>query len=525
MLTTNTSLINAFKEPAREVTGGVRIYEGSTISQTLLPTDTLANVTINRSAPAGKFFGFTIAQQLTVEVLGKINLAKGTQIQPYMGIKGQTPAELPYFYVDSVTIDETKNKTVIKAYDLMGKADKVAIDEIGITYPFTIQEFATTIVTALGGTLIADFEDINPVYSDLSLVNLAGSETARSVLSSIAEVAGVIIYCSTGNTIVAKGLSSEVKHTLNGDDYFNFATEDAIILTQIASTTQLNDNIYVGEEGYTQVIWDNPFLTLREDIAELLEAIGNKVIGTFIIPYSLDWRGNPFYEIGDLIQITTLKGEVKNIYYFNDTLIYNGGLKSISDWESSDSGNIEAAPTSLGATLKQTVAKIDKVNNRIELVAAQNNEVREEMATMRVETNGIFTEVRETQSDIFENITAINSDMDAISQKVQTAITSENISIEIQKELSENGVNSVTTTTGFTFDEVGLTIDKSGTEMSTTITEDGMTVYRDDTGVLIANNIGVEATNLHAKTYLIIGKNSRLEDYNETRTGMFWIGQ
>lgn len=43
--------------------------------------------------------------------------------------------------------------------------------------------------------------------------------------------------------------------------------------------------------------------------------------------------------------------------------------------------------------------------------------------------------------------------------------------------------------------------------------------------VLTADNGGVEARNLHATTYLIIGGNSRFEDYNNgSRTGCFWIG-
>ena len=69
-----------------------------------------------------------------------------------------------------------------------------------------------------------------------------------------------------------------------------------------------------------------------------------------------------------------------------------------------------------------------------------------------------------------------------------------------------------------------MTVEKSGKEMKTTITEDGMTVYRSGEGVLQANNEGVKAKNLHANTYLIIGNNSRFEDYKYDRTGCFWIG-
>jgi hypothetical protein len=51
-----------------------------------------------------------------------------------------------------------------------------------------------------------------------------------------------------------------------------------------------------------------------------------------------------------------------------------------------------------------------------------------------------------------------------------------------------------------------------------------MTVYKNSATVLTANNVGVDAVNLHATTYLIIGNNSRFEDYGSNRTGCFWIG-
>ena len=106
---------------------------------------------------------------------------------------------------------------------------------------------------------------------------------------------------------------------------------------------------------------------------------------------------------------------------------------------------------------------------------------------------------------------------------MDAAITSEEVTIAIQSELA-NGVDKVTTSTGFTFNEEGLTVSKSESEMKTTITEDGMTVYKNDEAVLIANNTGVDAVNLCATTYLIIGTNSRIEDYGDGRTGVFWIG-
>ena len=92
------------------------------------------------------------------------------------------------------------------------------------------------------------------------------------------------------------------------------------------------------------------------------------------------------------------------------------------------------------------------------------------------------------------------------------------------KDIVNQGVDHVTTTTGFTFDEQGLTVNKTGSEMITQVTEDGMTISRSGTQVLVVNNQGVQATNLNANTYLIIGGRSRFENFGDNYTGCFWIG-
>ena len=137
--------------------------------------------------------------------------------------------------------------------------------------------------------------------------------------------------------------------------------------------------------------------------------------------------------------------------------------------------------------------------------------------------NSISAEVKQVKDDFNNNIEVVNEDIQTLTQKVNATMTAEDVKLQIQSELN-NGVTKVETTTGFTFNDKGLTVSKSGSEMTTQITEDGMTVFRDNTAILIANNVGVDAVNLHATTYLIIGNNSRFEDYGENRTGCFWIG-
>ena len=108
-------------------------------------------------------------------------------------------------------------------------------------------------------------------------------------------------------------------------------------------------------------------------------------------------------------------------------------------------------------------------------------------------------------------------------KEVSAKMTPEAVELRIQSAM-EDGTSRVTTDTGFTFDEVGLTVEKLGSEMRTQITENGMTVYQNGAEVLQANHTGVDAKNLHATTYLIVGGRSRFENYGSNRTGCFWIG-
>ena len=97
------------------------------------------------------------------------------------------------------------------------------------------------------------------------------------------------------------------------------------------------------------------------------------------------------------------------------------------------------------------------------------------------------------------------------------------------KSLEENkDIDSVTTSTGYTFNAEGLTIYRDGEEIKSLLCNTGMYVTRSDEEVLTANNTGVSAINLSARQYLIVGANSRLEDYSDgsdtKRTACFFIG-
>ena len=88
-------------------------------------------------------------------------------------------------------------------------------------------------------------------------------------------------------------------------------------------------------------------------------------------------------------------------------------------------------------------------------------------------------------------------------------------------------MSKVTTQTGFTFDERGLTISKEGTSMENLLDESGMYVKRSGEILLQADRDGVKAVDVSVGNYLIVGDHARFEDYSsaddEKRTACFWI--
>ena len=171
--------------------------------------------------------------------------------------------------------------------------------------------------------------------------------------------------------------------------------------------------------------------------------------------------------------------------------------------------------------------EIDNVRDDVDAQGVTlNKTITDYMTAIQANSDSISASVKKIQTDFDESTDNLESKISTLQQQVSAQITEEAVDIRIEEKL-QNGVNKVETTTGFKFDENGLNINKSGSPTDTQITENGMTVNNTESGeaVLTANKNGVDAANLKATTYLIIGGRSRFENYGTNRTGCFWIGE
>ena len=732
MISVSSNFKTAINASTRRLAAKVELYTGSTLNAAYTQNDALKSITIDRVGEESKFFGFVVSHKFNIklrDVPRTINVTTANHLKISIGVTLSTGSveyvSFPLGYVTEVHRDENTNELSITAYDLFNKSKTLYVGDLSIAAPYTIKSF----ITACNGLLKAS----SVVVPELDIFNLEyatganfeGTETIYETLTAAAEATQTICYLNNNNQLVFKRLdkSGAAAKTITKEQYFTLDSSTNRRLQTIANVTELGDNVSASttQAGTTQYIRNNAFLELREDIAALVDNAVAEVGNITINQFDCKWRGDLSIEVGDKIDITTKDNSKVSTYIINDTITYNGALEESSSWKYEESEETESNPSSLGEVLKQTVAKVDKVNKEISLFVtesevntkvetakseaisaastdaaqmatdAQNNattaaktytdgqiktvnntintktaeikmttdaitqqvssleeemqtistsqgytkeevytktetdskikttkdeitlsvsqtyetktnvqsqvstakseaistaasdattkannaksaavstaaadattkannaetnangytdgkitevnedigvinttliETHSQMSSLQTRTSGIeanVSDIKTTQQITEDALGNVSEEINSLSNTVNTKMSAEDVSIAIKSEL-DNGVSKVETTTGFTFNDEGLNISKTGSEMTTRINEDGMTVYRDNEEVLNANHEGVNAYNLHAKTYLIIGESSRFEDYEEdgeTRTGCFWIG-
>lgn len=731
MLAVTNNFKTAIQASKRQLAARVELYEGSTLKATYMHTDAIKSITIDRTGEESKFFGFIVTHRFNIklrDVPRTINVSTANHFKISLGLNVNGTYEYvsyPLAYVTEVNRDENTNELSITAYDLLNSAKTLLQSDLGLTAPYSIKNVAEACSSLLkaSSVVIPNLDIFNLSYP--TGANFEGSETLQEVLKAIAEATQTICYINASNQLVFKRLDRDgaAVKTITKEHYFDLDSGTNRRLQTIACITELGDNVHASttQIGTTQYIRDNAFLELREDLASLVEAAVEAVGNITINQFTCKWRGDMAVEVGDKISIATKNNETITAYLLSDSITYNGALEESSEWKYTDSGETESNPTTLGEALKQTYARVDKLNKEISLFItesevntkvetakneaiseansdaaqmatnAQNNataaaktytdgqiktvnntintktaeiklttdaitqqvsSLEEEIETIstsqgytkeevytktetdaqiktasdaitlsvsntyetktnvksqvstakteainaaasdattkannaksaavstaasdattkanNAETNangytdgkieevnaeiGIIeedirltstqasmletradgieanvSEIKETQKITTDALGNIDEEITALANSVSAKMSAEDVTLAIKSEL-DNGVSKVSTETGFTFDENGLHIAKTGSEMETTVDEDGISVYKDGDEVLTADNKGVIAYDLHAKTYLIVGETSRFEDYEkdgEQRTGCFWIG-
>lgn len=528
----NEKHLAELNSPIQTINARVELHSGSTLVQICTCKDYLSNFSIERVGE-GKFFGYGISHKLIVNFIDpnkELNLTTIDFIEVTFGVDGDFIYPFPTFYISEVNRDETTNDISVTAFDLLYQAASFRVSDLELPQSYNILYFTSACAALLG--ISVKFDNVNDINSFLTQydngANFDGTETLRQALDAVAEATQTIYYINGDWQLTFKRLdqAGDPALTIDRNQYIDLKSGTNCVLSIITHTTELGEAVTskpIGE-GVTQYIRDNPFYEAKSssEVGALLDSAITIVGGSTINPFDCNWIGNYLLEIGDKIALVREDNSEIITYIVDDSITFDGTLGQSSRWEFvSDSAETADNPSSLGEVLNKTFAKVDKINKQIDLVASETNNNTSSIAALQINTNGISTSVREIERNIETSHEQINQNYEKLTKEVNMKMSSEDVQFIISKELS-NGVEIVKTTTGFTFNEVGLNISKSDSEISTTITEDGMKIDKNGTEVLKADNQGVIAKDLHATTYLWIGKNSRLEDQG-SRTACFWV--
>ena len=228
--------------------------------------------------------------------------------------------------------------------------------------------------------------------------------------------------------------------------------------------------------------------------------------------------------------INNLDSSLKEVIQDNDAI--NSEIVTIKESISaleieadSITASVSNLETSFTTQINEAVENLESELNATEnTLTTEITTVKENVASLKLESDEIIASVKSLESTTAGSIDAVNYNFNELAKEVSLKVDSEAVSIVVEQALSEGVDKVVTASKNYTFDDTGLNISSSDSEISTTVTEDGMRIYKNNNEVLSVDNGGVTAHDLYAKTFLIIGENSRLEDRGN-RTACFWIGK
>lgn len=498
-------------------------------------------------------FGSCEASVVKIKIRNEFGALKGKWLNISMVLDGKTdnPFQFGRYKVDTCELSGDKKYLDITAYDSM--YDIINTDVVewydGLSFPLTMKAFRDSFFSHMGIE-----QEETELIQDLVLVEKtidADEITGLKVISAICELNGVFGHINRQGVFVYVSL-------FGGEDWlypsYELFPSDSLYpvdrygyeigtsryqtcqyeeyVTQSISKVQIrqeeNDIGAVFGDGTNLYAVEDNFLVYGKapgSLSEICERLYNKITGVYYRPFNAVLRGNPCIEVGDDLVIHTKTMDVQS-YVLERTI---NGIQSLKDtfdangvYEYGTKGN------SVQKEIRQLKGKSNVLERNVEETRETITDVENGLTAEIVKNTQVISQSLSDTNKKLENETnALKSQQSSLEQRI------DGLGVEFEQKITKideqgNEIDELKKTS-YKFDTEDLTIKKSGSELSTKINEDGMRVYKNDTEMLKANNEGVDALNLHATSWLIVGENSRFEDYKNAsgkrRTGCFWIGE
>ncbi len=428
--------------------------------------------------------------------------------------------------VGDFIIQETKrisaNRLKIIAYDRISLLDQDLTAWVsGLKeWPYTLMQFADMVCHRCGLKLANDWL-MNGNY----LINKfsAGQVTGRKLMGWIGELAGgfcraniegslkVDWYAPTNITIRPDG----ERCYFQGSLHYQQQAVEPVAKVQFR---QSSDDVGIAypeavSSANTYVISGNPLVAedSADNLVKIAQTLYDRLSAVSYTPCKVSIPVEFALSVGEIISVITPEGDPLTVYIMNRT---QSGNKEVMEATGSVTRNNNSIANE--QILRNLSGKVLNLKMTMDGLQAENRDAAGKIASLSMDVSGIASEVSRQQTDN----QSIKTQLTSLSQKADS------MEIRVQ-QIMDNGTAKVQTETGFTFDQRGLTISKTGSQMENLLDETGMYVKRNGEVILQANQDGVCAVDVTVRNYLIVGEHARFEDYSNgtdhKRTACFWI--
>ena len=492
---------------------GREIYSGEVGQDAILSLTLTAGVNDTQELTLGSVCAAMVEAELLIRQ-GELGLTAGEEVTLYW-VTGENREKAGIFVAEKP--EKTGKGTYsLTAFDRVSRLDKDVTEWLeGLQgWPYTLLDFGKLVCTHCGVEL-ANTEIPNGDYQVQKFT--ARGITGRQLLFWVGEAAGRFLratpegtllldwYTPAEKTVSASGEDFYYQDTLTYSDY-RTAPIDRV---QLRFDEKDVGTIYPPEAaGNTYAVTGNYLLTAQDaqSLLPVAEVLYDELSGVQFTPCKLTVPSRLGIREGQILTVQTPSGEELTAYVMSRT-----ASRGRDTLECTGSYAREASHVT-SQSYKALSGKILRLGTDVDGLTVENRDMAGKVAELSLNVEGIRAQVsrQETkQEELEEKQTVLEQNAQSISISV--------------KEIQEKGVSRVETETGYTFDEAGMRISKSGEQMENLLDNTGMYVTRSGEEILTANDQGAQALNLTARKYLIVGQHARFEDYTEGRTACFWI--
>ena len=303
--------------------------------------------------------------------------------------------------------------------------------------------------------------------------------------------------------------------THNVEIYYQLATPEQIQLETTGELRTFEPNTIITNDLDSEM--EVEYQTNQTQISQILELNKNIPINSFKTGKIL---GNPAIDAYDIIKIVDGEKEF-NTLATND-LTYNGVMINTFDTQIGKEAKKENVTLTGEATLKKWAkTEIDNVEASVKITTGK---IEEAVLNLETDVSNNSVNINNNYQEIigkFEGYTPTSQTIQ-LEQSVAQLQTDTYTKTEINTKLTDGSVTKVRTTSG-TFDEDGMHYEKTGAPTKSTINEAGVSVDSSSSGeeLLFAgydeeiNQTIVRTENLTVRRYLVVGENTRIEDYTD----------